>query len=287
MLSDAAPAKVNLSLHVMGRRADGYHLLESLVVFADAADQLTFQPGDELSIAVTGPRALAAGPDADNLVLKAAKALAARRSGVKLGHFTLEKHLPAAAGLGGGSSDAAAALRLIARANKIALDDPDIAAAALVTGADVPVCLDPRPSMMRGIGEELVRLGAFPKLPGLLVNPGKPAETRAVFARLGLTPGTMKAGDAHPLLAAGIDRPALLALLDGLRNDLEAAAIAVEPVIGTVIAALRRTSARLVRMSGSGATVFALYDTDRQAVEAADNLSAAHPDWWVRPVMLG
>ncbi|HYU12172.1 MAG TPA: 4-(cytidine 5'-diphospho)-2-C-methyl-D-erythritol kinase, partial [Stellaceae bacterium] len=142
--AEKAPAKVNLTLRVLGRRADGYHDIESLVAFAGVGDALTFMPGGALALAVGGPTAAAAGDVADNLVLKAARALAERVDGVRLGRFVLSKRLPVAAGLGGGSADAAAALRLLARANRLALDDPRLRDAARATGADVSVCLDPR-----------------------------------------------------------------------------------------------------------------------------------------------
>ena len=177
-----APAKVNLTLRVLGRRTDGYHELESLVVFADCGDRLTFTPGSALSLTLSGATAAQAGDDADNLVLKAARALAARMPDVILGAFHLEKSLPVAAGLGGGSSDAAAALRLIAQADKLALDNPHLQAAARATGADVPVCLDPRPRLMRGIGEQLSQPLALPQLPAVLVNPGVALATKHVFA---------------------------------------------------------------------------------------------------------
>jgi len=151
--AEKAPAKVNLTLRVLGRRADGYHELESLVAFAGVGDALTFVPGDALTLIVSGPTAPAAGDNADNLVLKAARALAERIAGLTLGRFALSKRLPVAAGLGGGSADAAAALRLLAQANEIAPDDPRLMQAAQATGADVPVCLDPRPRLMRGVGE--------------------------------------------------------------------------------------------------------------------------------------
>src|SRR5579871_3498517 len=150
-----APAKINLTLRISGRRSDGYHELESLVVFAPFGDRLTFSPNGPLDLDVSGPMADGAGPVADNLVLRAARALVDRIDGLRLGRFALHKELPSGAGLGGGSADAAAALRLIARANGISLDDPRVHDAARATGADVPVCLDPRPRGMRGIGEIL------------------------------------------------------------------------------------------------------------------------------------
>ena len=171
---------------MVGRRADGYHELESLVVFASVGDRLTFAPGRALALTVGGPTAAAAGELADNLVLKAARALAERVAGLKLGRFDLSKRLPVAAGLGGGSADAAAALRLLARANRLALDDPRLMEAARATGADVPVCLDPRPRVMRGIGDVLSEPLDLPRLPAVLVNPGVAVPTKDVFAALAL-----------------------------------------------------------------------------------------------------
>src|SRR5262252_1284909 len=198
--AETAPAKVNLTLRVLARRADGYHEIDSLVAFAGVGDALTFTPGPALALAVTGPTAGTAGAPADNLVLKAARALAAAVEGLRVGRFSLSKRLPVAAGLGGGSADAAAALRLLARANRIALDDARVREAARATGADVPVCLDPRPRRMRGIGEVLSEPLTLPRLPAVLVNPGVAVATRDVFAALRLaadaTPPTP--GDAAP-----------------------------------------------------------------------------------------
>ncbi|PWB84023.1 MAG: 4-(cytidine 5'-diphospho)-2-C-methyl-D-erythritol kinase, partial [Methylocystaceae bacterium] len=160
MLVTRAPAKINLTLHILGRRADGYHELESLVAFSGGGDLLRLEPGAELTLAVDGPTAAAAGDGADNLVLRAARQLAERVPGLRLGAFRLTKRLPVAAGVGGGSSDAAAALRLLARANNLSPDDPRLLDAARATGSDVPVCLDPRARFMRGAGEEIgERLG--------------------------------------------------------------------------------------------------------------------------------
>lgn len=286
MLSERAPAKVNLSLHVVGRRADGYHLLESLVVFASCHDTLHLAPGLPLAITVSGPRAGAVGPDVDNLVIKAARNLVARVDGLTLGHFSLEKHLPAAAGLGGGSSDAAAALRLLARLNHLALDDPRLIEAARATGADVPVCLDPRPAMMRGIGDRIERLDNLPPLAGILVNPGKPVETRAVFSALGLAPGSDRSGEAHPDLTSIADASDLIARLKLARNDLEPPACRIEPAIGEVIAALQATGALLVRMSGSGASVVALYTNIAAAETSRQKLQTMNSKWWIESVKL-
>jgi 4-diphosphocytidyl-2-C-methyl-D-erythritol kinase len=181
--AEKAPAKVNLTLRVLGRRADGYHDIESLVAFAGVGDALTFKPGDDLALTVGGPTGAAAGDVADNLVLKASRALAERVAGVRLGRFTLSKRLPVAAGLGGGSADAAAALRLLARANALAPDDPRLMQAARATGADVPVCLDPRPRRMRGIGDILSDPLDLPRLFAVLVNPGVGVAAAAHCAR--------------------------------------------------------------------------------------------------------
>ena len=245
--AEAAPAKVNLTLRVLGRRADGYHDIESLVVFAGVGDELTFVPGAELALTVAGPTAGAAGDISDNLVLKAARALAVRVEGLEVGGFALSKRLPVAAGLGGGSSDAAAALRLLAAANDIAPDDPRLMQAARATGADVPVCLDPRSRRMSGIGDILSELLGVPKLPAVLVNPGVAVPTREVFAALNLKPGAQSADSGPPKTTALLDE-----IAQG-RNDLEEPAIELQPVIAKVLAVLRNLPAcRLARMSGWG-----------------------------------
>jgi 4-diphosphocytidyl-2-C-methyl-D-erythritol kinase len=282
-----APAKVNLTLRVLGRRADGYHELESLVTFAEVGDRLSFVPGGELALAVRGPNAVQAGDGADNLVLKAAQALTARVAGVGLGAFDLDKRLPVAAGLGGGSADAAAALRLLARANGIPADDGRLYDAARVTGADVPVCLDPRPRLMRGIGEILSAPLKLPALPVVLANPGVGLPTKSVFA--GWKPAGPQVLTLDVASLAKItSREEYLQLLATQANDLESAAIAVEPVIAEVLVALRALiGCRLARMSGSGATCFALFSSAAAAIEAAKTLSGKYPQWWVRPSALG
>ena len=286
-LVEQAPAKVNLTLRVLGRRADGYHELESLVVFAAVADELKFFPGEPLALQVDGPTATAAGDVADNLVLKAAHGLGARIAGLKTGRFVLTKRLPVAAGLGGGSSDAAAALRLLARVNVLARDDARLIATAGATGADVPVCLDARARLMRGIGEVLSAPLALPRLPAVLVNPGVPVPTRDVFGKLALANGERRgARAADPGHVATAD--ALLAYVTASTNDLEPPAIALQPVIAEVLAALRRQGGcRLARMSGSGATCFAVFASAAAAAAAAAALSAAQPRWWVCATTLG
>ena len=279
--TDFAPAKINLTLRIVGRRADGYHELESLVVFADAGDRLAFTPGGATTLDVAGPFAAACGASRDNLVLKAAAALGARVPGLKGGAFRLEKRLPVAAGIGGGSSDAAAALRLLARANDISLDDPRLAEVALAVGADVPVCLAAKARVMRGVGEILSAPLTLPRLPAVLVNPGVPTATRDVFrAFAGMH------GEATPL--GDVPQDGLVDFLHVHGNDLTAPAISCVPVIGEVLDVLADLSgARLARMSGSGSTCFALFDSAPQAAAAAQTLAQAYPDWWVAAVSLG
>ncbi len=286
-LVETAPAKVNLTLRVLGRRADGYHEISSLVAFADCGDRLSLTPGDELTLTVGGPHAAQAGADADNLVLKAAHALAARIPGIVLGAFHLDKELPVAAGLGGGSADAAAALRLLARANDLAADDARLFEAARATGADVPVCLDPRPRLMSGIGEKLSEPLELPPLHAMLVNPGVALATKLVFAGW--------SGVAHhraPFDPAAVekaqDREQFLQALAGQPNDLEASAIKLAPAVGDLLTALRALAGcRLARMSGSGATCFALFDSAAAARSAAEIPSKKYPQWWVRACRLG
>ena len=290
--AEKAPAKINLTLRVLGRRADGYHELESLVAFAGVGDALTFAPGGALTLAVSGPTAQAAGDNADNLVLKAARALAERIAGLTLGSFALSKRLPVAAGLGGGSADAAAALRLLARANGVALDDPRLMQAAQATGADVPVCLDPKPRLMRGVGDVLSDPLDLPRLFAVLVNPGIAVSTRDVFAALNLASRPTSGGAPSPsplvLQGWGGKPTAFVTALAKDRNDLEAPAIALEPAIAEVLSVLHELpGCRLARMSGSGATCFGLFPTNAAATAAARTLRVGYPQWWVRATVLG
>lgn len=288
MLTTRAPAKINLTLHILGRReSDGYHELESLVAFTGAGDALSLEPGEDLSLAVIGSTAEAAGAGPDNLVLRAARNLAERVEGLRAGAFKLTKLLPVAAGIGGGSSDAAAALRLLAEANGLAADDPRVLEAARAAGADVPVCLSPRARMMRGAGETLSEALEIPPLPAVLVNPGVPVETRAVFAKLGLAPGEDAGGAPHPRIATGTGAEALLAALAKGRNDMEDAACLQAPVIVDVLSVLRAArGCRLARMSGSGATCFGLFASPRAASRAAKVIRAQHPGWWAKTALL-
>ena len=282
-----APAKVNLTLHVLGRRTDGYHEIESLVVFADVGDRLTFIPGDRLALDVSGPDAEASGAISDNLVLKAARELATRVDRVLAGRFVLDKQLPVAAGLGGGSADAAAALRLLAEHNGISADDARLHAAARATGADVPVCLDPKARMMRGLGEILSEPIALPELPAVLVNPGVAVPTKDVFAALAAPPLT---GPAQPgdFIAINADVASLVSVLAARRNDLEIPAIKLQPIVADVLAVLQISpGCLLARMSGSGATCFGLFGSIAVAQDVALQMQARHPGWWVRATMLG
>jgi 4-diphosphocytidyl-2-C-methyl-D-erythritol kinase len=280
-LVEKASAKINLTLRVIGRRADGYHELESLVVFADIADTLTLQTSQD-GLEITGLFASNAGSVADNLIVKAVAAVRERIADVKAGRFLLEKNVPVAAGLGGGSADAAAALRLIARINGLALDDPRLFLAARAVGADVPVCLDPRPRIMRGIGELLSDPLDLPALPAVLVNPGVPLATRDVF-------GKFRNGQRGDDIAdVPHDADELIEFLEQHGNDLTSAATACEPVIAEVLVALRGLSGvKLARMSGSGPTCFALFGSRDEAAAASQRLVEEHKNWWVRPTTLG
>jgi 4-diphosphocytidyl-2-C-methyl-D-erythritol kinase len=271
-------AKINLFLHVTGRRADGYHLLDSLAAFAGAADSVAFAPpaiDGDFSLSLVGPFGAGLAAEPDNLVLRAARLLrdaAGTSAGAML---ELHKALPIASGIGGGSADAAATLRLLARAWNIDAAHIDLPALAVKLGADVPVCLAGRAARMSGIGEVLTDVPPLPEAGLLLVNPGVHVATPAVFrARTG------------PFSAPAELRPAWNGLdafvedLEATRNDLEAPAIALCPVIAQVLAALRALpGCRLARMSGSGATCFALFASAAAARDATAHLR--HPEWWV------
>jgi 4-diphosphocytidyl-2-C-methyl-D-erythritol kinase len=277
-----APAKINLTLRVIGRRDDGHHELESLVAFARLSDWLGFEPGDNLILEVLGPHADEVGPVDDNLVMRAARSLSAYVPGLRLGRFRLIKRLPTAAGLGGGSADAAAALRLLAGQAGLSIDDPRVRASARATGADVLVCLYSRARIMKGIGDEL---GPAMRLPGIfavLVKPQVQAPTPKVFAALGLPPGSKLGSPAWSFPGAGANAAALLDFLTLCHNDLEAAAIKVAPPIATVLKSLSQIpEARAAGMSGSGATCFALFGDRRAAAVARRIVAAEHPGWWV------
>jgi 4-diphosphocytidyl-2-C-methyl-D-erythritol kinase len=285
-LVEEGRAKVNLTLRVVGRRVDGYHDLESVVAFADCADRLSLLPGAELQLKTTGPLAEACGEVTDNLVIKAARLLAERVTGLKSGTFTLHKVLPVAAGIGGGSADAAAALRLLARANGLAFDDKRLMEVARLTGADVPVCVASRACVMTGVGENLAPL-SLPELACVLINPRLAVATKDVFTALGLRNGELLVGVTDVIQAIvwpedGAPAGEWVDAFASGTNDLEEPARRIQPVIGEVLSALEEAAgARLVRMSGSGATCFAIFDDVAAAQTAAGKIRLAHPQWWV------
>lgn len=283
-LSGLAPAKINLLLHVGPVRADGYHPLVSLAAFADVGDRVAVRRAEALSLTVEGPFAAGLEADGDNLIIKALLALGeAAGIGAPPVAVTLDKRLPIAAGLGGGSADAGAALRLTARLLALDMPEAELERLALAAGADGPMCLRARPAWASGVGEALEDEPRLPALHGVLLNPGLPSPTGAVY----------RAYDAAP--AAGADRPtppddwSVASVIDWLsaqRNDLEAPALSVTPGIAEALAAMRAApGCRLTRMSGSGATVFGLFDDRAAAIEAAFALD--RPGWWSRPAVLG
>jgi 4-diphosphocytidyl-2-C-methyl-D-erythritol kinase len=279
-----ARAKLNLYLHVVGRRADGYHLLDSLVAFAEIGDRVSASPAADLSLKIGGPFAAQLEDDPEpNLVLRSARYLAARCNVAQGAALLLEKHLPVASGIGGGSSDAAAALRALAdlwRCDLAKLDPTDI---ARTLGADVPVCLLNRAAWLGGIGEVVAPAPPLPDCWAVLANPGLALATPAVFrARQGAF------SESARFESAIADASKLAELLSGRRNDLAPAALALAPEIGEVLAALAaEPGALLARMSGSGATCFAMFALRDAAETAAMRLAAAHPSWWVAQGKLG
>jgi 4-diphosphocytidyl-2-C-methyl-D-erythritol kinase len=286
-LTTRARAKVNLTLSVRGRRADGYHDLESLVAFAGTGDTLTLEPGPELGLTIGGPRGEGLESDESNLVLRAARALAAQFGPLRWGRFHLVKRLPVASGIGGGSADAAGALRLLARLNGLSLSDPALQRVALSVGADVPVCLESRARVMSGIGETLGPALRLPPLFAVLVNPGVPVATKDVFRELGLSPGQTLSRERIDWAAHISGREGLFAKLCSSTNDLEAPARRVAPVLEPLLQRLKELpGCRLARMSGSGATCLALFDDCRASAAAAKALLRQKPGWWVKATML-
>ncbi len=274
-----APAKINLSLHVCGRRADGYHLLESLVVFAGVGDRITVSPADELRLTVEGPFAGALSQEPDNLVLRAARLLAGTLSPAPGAAIILEKNLPVASGIGGGSADAAATLVACARlwrTDARAFSDQEIAAKL---GADVPVCLAGVPAFMSGVGEIVAPAPALPEAALLLVNPGQPLATKAVFAALN---GRLSTAPSRALFTGLADPVALAKALARADNDLAEPACDLMPEIIGVLAALAEIrGCLLARLSGSGPTCFGLFADLDQARRAGAILTAREPTWWV------
>jgi 4-diphosphocytidyl-2-C-methyl-D-erythritol kinase len=269
----SAHAKVNLWLNVVGRRRDGYHLLDSLVAFIDLADTLDVRPSDRLSLELAGSQAASLAADPDNLVLKAARLLADRAGVAPRATIRLGKHIPVAAGLGGGSADAAAALRALSELWRVALPEEELFDLAASLGADVPMCLAGHTALVSGIGERLQPAPALPPTAILLVNPGTPLPTRDVFeARRG------PFSTAVPVTQPWHDLPELVTALVRRGNDLSDAAISLRPAIAEVLTFLHNSrGARYAAMSGSGATCFALYDS----LGAAQRASASMPPaWW-------
>jgi 4-diphosphocytidyl-2-C-methyl-D-erythritol kinase len=272
---EEAPAKLNLDLYVERRRTDGYHELDSVVVFTELADTLAVAPAEGFVLRLEGPFAHALEQAGESLVRRAAEGLAARLGRAPDVAVTLTKRLPLAAGLGGGSADAAATLRALQRLWRTEAAPDDLSALARSLGADVPVCLAGRPTRMRGIGDVLAAAPACPRLELVLVNPLRAAPTGRVYAAL-------EHGDfAPPPERHQTDGAWPRWLVEG-RNALERAAISVQPAIGEVAGALRATGAPLVRLCGSGATVFAAFDTAAAADRAARDLASHHPGWWVQ-----
>jgi 4-diphosphocytidyl-2-C-methyl-D-erythritol kinase len=271
-----APAKINLFLHVGQTRPDGFHDLESLVVFAAAGDELRFVSAGDLSLAIDGPFAPGLSAEPDNLVLQAARALAEAAGVARGAHIRLTKNLPVSSGIGGGSSDAAAALRGLNALWNLRQPPEDLRRIGAAIGSDVPVCVEPTPAWMAGRGEKVTILSGIPAAPMVLVNPGVPVPTGAVFRTLKDRRGT---GLPPPPAMESLE--ALVSYLELTGNDLEPPARVLAPEVGAALDALAaRDGAVLTRMSGSGATCFALFETPAAAQAAAEALRSAHPAWW-------
>ncbi|MGY9055397.1 MAG: 4-(cytidine 5'-diphospho)-2-C-methyl-D-erythritol kinase [Alphaproteobacteria bacterium] len=283
-VAELAAAKVNLYLHILGKRDDGYHELQSLVAFADIGDQVTVAPAADWSLIIDGSFASRLADEAtdDNLVLRASRQLMAEASGDKAAALRLTKSLPVAAGIGGGSADAAATLRALYRLYGV---EPGSTAAWADLGADIPVCIQNCPTLVEGMGERLTP-ASIPALPALLVNPGEPTSTGAVFTALA---GRFGQAIPTPLPSPAdcADVKSFATWLTGARNDLTRPAIETTPSIGEVLASLSiAPGSLLARMSGSGATCFALFETQDAAMEAALWISARAPQWWVKSTLL-
>jgi len=285
-LRDTGWAKLNLTLEVLGRRRDGFHEIRSLVAFAAFGDTVEFDPEQSLDFQLEGPFAPALR--GDNLIVKAARTASGKVPGLRLGRFRLIKRLPVAAGLGGGSADAAAALRLIARANAGRTTMSQLAGLAPELGSDVRVCLESRPSIMTGRGEIVEPVKGFPTCGVLLANPRLPLATEAVYAALGAAPFADTPARKTEVPNFHSDFEALLEYALPRGNDLEVPAARLAPEIRDVLTNLSALSTvRLARLSGSGPTCFALFATEDQANDAALSLSRLRPDWWIVASSLG
>jgi 4-diphosphocytidyl-2-C-methyl-D-erythritol kinase len=285
-----ARAKINLNLHILGRRGDGYHELNSLVAFAGCHDTLLLEPHAALALHVKGREGslddLSNGDD--NLILKATHNLLNHKPDLKTGRFTLTKRLPIGAGIGGGSADAAAALRLLAKFNDLPLDHPTLLKAAQHTGADVPVCLASQSCVMSGIGERLSAPLKLPPLFAVLLTPPIHVATRAVFERFALhSLGDAFSHVSQPLLPSHLESyAALITHVNQTHNDLQQPAIEIAPQISIALESVRQTGCDVSRMSGSGATCFGLFPTYKAAAQAAKRLNNQHPKWWCASVRL-
>ncbi|PDT40709.1 MULTISPECIES: 4-(cytidine 5'-diphospho)-2-C-methyl-D-erythritol kinase [Sinorhizobium] len=283
-LTRVAPAKINLALHVVGQRADGHHSLESVVTFAECGDRVAFSPADADRFTLSGPFArdlpVSAEGSTGNLVLRARdllrRELTGRGDAAGPVHLHLEKNLPIASGIGGGSADAAATLRGLLSLWRAEIAPERLVELALELGADVPMCLDGGPLLARGIGEELAPLADLPSFAIVLVNPLVAVSTPVIFRML-----AEKRNPPLTLPQGARTAADWLTALAGMRNDLERPAQTLEPTIEGVSAALRAAEAKLVRMSGSGATCFGLFDSDERAAAAAQRISAGHAEWYV------
>ncbi|MGV3548249.1 4-(cytidine 5'-diphospho)-2-C-methyl-D-erythritol kinase [Rhizobium sp.] len=289
MIEEFAPAKVNLALHVTGRRDDGYHLLDSLVVFADAGDRVTLSPAEADRLSISGRFAATLSDDAaegaDNLVIRARDALRgwASRKGVPAPpvHIHLEKNLPVASGIGGGSADAAATMRGLDRLWRLGVPRADMLALGLPIGADVPMCIESRPMVARGIGERMTLVEDFPEIFLLLVNPLVGVSTPEVFRRL-----TNRDNPALDLPESGAPLEQWLGTLAAARNDLQATAESIEPKITETLELIRQADPMLARMSGSGGTCFGIYRTRVSLDRALARLEAERPDWYLQGAVI-
>ena len=280
MVSERASAKINLFLHVGERRADGFHPLQSLAVFTELGDVLSIEAAPELSLTVEGPFAPGLAGEGDNLVLRAARALRNEKAGGPGGKLTLTKNLPVASGIGGGSADAAAALRGLNQLWSAGKDASALCEIAAALGSDIPVCVNSAASFMEGRGEILRAPQSMPRIPMLLVNPGVAVPTKSVFAALARRSGTDMAVEGLAFQYPG----ELLAFLEQTANDLEMPALAIQPMIAEVLATLRALPGVLfARMSGSGATCFAIFSSDESCAQAAEMLRARQPRSWIMP----
>lgn len=282
-LQESARVKINLNLHVTGKRPDGFHELESLVVFAPPGDILIAREAEQAVLDLAGPFAAALSSTDDNLVLRAANALAAHAGATPSAYLRLEKNLPIASGLGGGSADAAAALRTLKALWQLGVSDSELHEIAFSLGADVPACLISRPLIMRGIGEQLELLDAFPRFDMLLVNPGVGVSTPQVFQKLAWT--SHAARQAMPSLPEAATKDAVITWLKRTKNDLQEPAIRLVPEIAATLDALQSTpGCKLARMSGSGATCFGIYENPHAVVNGSRQIRSKHAHWWISSV---